>query len=208
MRWKIVSKAAPPGPTRAGTYRDWKQLLAVECHWQCVYCAIPDRRFGGTYNFHVEHFEPRSKAKHRINEWANLYYACAICNVLKGNDWPAVEGPFSYLDPAKVDYEGRFDRAQGGTIAGRDTHSKYHVQKLGLNRSQLVLERRQSALMDRWYRVQDVLSEVMSLIGPPLVPAEEALDVLHEVAAAIHEVELAVRQLNDVPLYEQGDTKR
>ena len=87
MKWRRVDKAGKTLPAHGASYRDWKEDLAAEGFEQCVYCSIPERNFGGKYNFHVEHFEPKSLAPARINEWANLFYSCAICNVFKRGNY-------------------------------------------------------------------------------------------------------------------------
>jgi 5-methylcytosine-specific restriction endonuclease McrA len=87
MNWRRIPKEKTVQPKK-GRYSDWKEILAEEGFNQCVYCAIPDACFGGIRNFHVEHYRPKSKFEKLENDIKNLFYACAICNTFKGDDWP------------------------------------------------------------------------------------------------------------------------
>ena len=146
MLWRKIEKLTANVPSK-GTYVEWKPLLAKEGFHQCVYCAIPEPRFGGLRNFHVEHFRPKSKFPHLENEFSNLFFACAICNSFKGDDWPA--DPCSdhvkptYLCPSDFDLSTliNVDWVKG-TSAGQYPATRYMVERLYLNRPQLILERR------------------------------------------------------------------
>lgn len=146
MRWKRIPKENTTQPD-GGNYREWKELLAEEGFHQCVYCAIHEACFGGIRNFHVEHYRPKSKFMELETDIKNLFYACAICNVFKSNDWP--EDPCedfsnpSYPDPSQVDYNDLFSVNDSmGVVEGKYIASKYIVEKLYLNRPQLIVERR------------------------------------------------------------------
>ncbi len=130
-----------------GCYKDWKEKIAKKCFYQCVYCAIHESSFGGIRNFHIEHYRPKSKFPQLTDNINNLFYACAICNVFKGNDWPNEPCPkhsnFSYPNPSETDYNKLFNVDNNAyEIAGRYQASKYLVERLFLNRPQLILIRR------------------------------------------------------------------
>jgi uncharacterized protein (TIGR02646 family) len=144
MKWHRIDKKNAIFPS-AGTYKDWKQKLSLEGKEKCVYCAIHEGRFGGERNFHVEHFRPKSKFSELENEYSNLFYACGICNSFKGNDWPSepsetFEAP-AYIDPSAVDYNTVF-RVVNNLVQGSLTSPIYMIERLYLNRPQLILERR------------------------------------------------------------------
>lgn len=146
MLWFRIDKASttPPG---SGTYRDWKAILAQEAKNQCVYCAIHEGSFGGERNFHVEHFKPKSRFKALTNSYTNLFYACAICNTFKGDQWPGLPGrSFSgigFIDPSAVSYATVFSPdGVTGELKAQTTAGRYMLEQLYLNRSQLILERR------------------------------------------------------------------
>src|SRR5690349_11271873 len=103
MKWPIltgVTRAQPP----SGRWHDWKEVISEDCDEKCIYCAIHEGRFGGLRNFHVEHYRPKDRFPRLENTITNLYLACAVCNVLKCDDWPQEpRGDHSvpaYPDPA------------------------------------------------------------------------------------------------------------
>ncbi len=154
MEWRRIPKEASNRPT-TGSYRDWKPHLAEEAKHQCVYCAIHDASFGGIRNFHVEHFRPRSKFVDLTDDYANLFFACAICNTFKGNDWPngSKDNDISlagYVNPSRRCY-GDFLSVDRESHMAKSIVSAgiYMIEKLYLNRPQLILERRAAAVRAR-----------------------------------------------------------
>jgi hypothetical protein len=151
MRWPNLVRKARKQPAR-GTWHEWKQKIADDCDGQCVYCAIAEARFGGIRNFHVEHFRPKKKFPKLENRIQNLYLACAICNVLKSDDWPCEPASdhsrAAYPDPVHADFNALFAispqtyAVDSATIAG-----KYVIEKVLLNRAQLIVQRRLDALL-------------------------------------------------------------
>jgi hypothetical protein len=151
VRWPILIGKVRQQPA-TGRWHEWKQQIADDCEGRCVYCAIPEARFGGIRNFHVEHFRPKIKFPALENTIGNLYVACAICNVLKSDDWPcepaANHSRAAYPDPSHTDFNALFvvstktHAVDSATVARR-----YLVQKLVLNRAQLILERRLGAVL-------------------------------------------------------------
>src|SRR5690606_2049579 len=101
-------------PKHGSKYSDWKPELAREGFHQCVYCTISDASFGGIRNFHVEHYKPKGLAQfaHLENDFSNLFYACAICNTFKSDDWTDPVDDYSvgcYPDPSKKSYAELFN---------------------------------------------------------------------------------------------------
>lgn len=147
MDWKLVIKDKKTQPTN-GTYSDWKQQIAEECFFQCVYCAIHESQFGGTVNYHIDHFRPVSKFAALINDICNLFYSCPICNRFKSNDWPAEPelSTVSYPDPSATDYNTLFTIEADYNLVGIHVSSNYLIHRLFLNRAQLIFERREATL--------------------------------------------------------------
>lgn len=153
MKWPLLSGKRRQQPV-TGRWHEWKAKIADECGAQCIYCAIHEARFGGIRNFHVEHFRPKAKFPKLENDIRNLYLACAICNVLKCDDWPAEPKPDhsapGYPDPAACDYnslfsiDGRTHEIGSSVVAGR-----YVIERVMLNRAQLILQRRLAAFLAR-----------------------------------------------------------
>ena len=152
MKWFRIEKEKGEQP-QSGSYKDWKEMLAVEGRHQCVYCAIPEASFGGLRNFHVEHYKPKSKEefKHLENDVKNLFYACPICNTFKGDDWPCEPpddlGVECYASPSVYDYTHLFLDATAAEVVGKNITARYMISQLYLNRPQLVMERRHKQVL-------------------------------------------------------------
>ena len=78
-------------PPRYFDYRRYKPYLRRDFQYQCAYCTIHEAEFGGHYNFQIDHFRPQSLFPELRTEYANLYYACSICNIYKSDTCPTEE---------------------------------------------------------------------------------------------------------------------
>lgn len=162
MTWYLITKDATKQPSE-GIYSDWKQQIAEECFFQCVYCAIHESQFGGTVNYHIDHFRPFSKFNDLKNDITNLFYCCPICNRFKSNDWPGEPdlNSVSYPNPCCTDYNDLFKIDKTYNLKGLYVSANYIIQRLFLNRAQLIFERRENMLRSR---CNVLISEIKSLI--------------------------------------------
>lgn len=211
MRWRIVNKTPGFQPT-VGTYSDWKGILAVEAQNQCVYCSIHENHMGGIRNFHVEHYRPKSKFDNLTNDYSNLFYACPICNVFKSNDWPN-DPPnqdldiIYYPDPSIDDYSLLFDVDFNlGLIKGKNTRAEYIVNKLYLNRPQLITNRRLLVLNDQLSRISPLVSKWFSLLEKSTHPLSKT--ALTELGKwSLDSMNLLLQLHKSIP-YKVGDVKK
>lgn len=171
MKWRRIPKETSTQPA-TGKYSDWKHLLAEEALHQCVYCALHDATFGER-NFHVEHYKPKSiyRFKHLEHIFSNLFYACPVCNVFKGDSWPRApkkdHSVEAYPNPSTCDYSDLFSVSmRTGQITGKFLASRFLITRLHMNREQLVTERRISHNDERmkelqafFHSIQDKLEE-------------------------------------------------
>jgi len=205
VRWPvIVRKGRSQPPT--GRWHEWKEIIAGHCEGQCIYCAIHESRFGGIRNFHVEHFRPKSNEAfaHLEDDINNLYLACAICNVLKSDDWPgepaADHSAPAYPDPFITDYNSLFAisastrEVYSPTVAG-----SYLIERLILNRPQLLLERRFEAMLLFQEEFEDWIESCLDQI----TRAEQ-----EETMATLLEVSRSARKAIKSRPYRDSDTKR
>jgi hypothetical protein len=165
MTWKkpATSRRQP----LSGTYSEWKPQIAVACFNQCVYCAISESSYGGLDNFHVEHYRPKSKFDELELKIENLYLACAICNRFKSDDWPNEpkedHSCVGYPDPALCDYNNLFAiDPDKFTLAGAHVASRYVIERLYLNRPQLIRERR---MINYLYRLDKLCADLTSMVS-------------------------------------------
>ncbi|HEY4543626.1 MAG TPA: hypothetical protein VIG40_03185 [Tissierellaceae bacterium] len=153
------------------TYRRYKKDLAKDFNYRCGYTDCPDFWFGGSRNFHIDHFMPSSKYPDLETEYGNLVYACSYVNILKSDD----DGN-KYLDPCDDNLNEHFFRDISGKIFPRDSSQKaqymYERLKLYLSRYSIIwnLERIRER-MCKLHEVrgkltdQDDLNDVNSLIS-------------------------------------------
>jgi hypothetical protein len=187
-----------------GRWHEWKETIAAHCDSRCVYCAIHEGRFGGIRNFHIEHFRPKVRFPHLENHIANLYLACAICNVLKSDDWPGDPVPdhsvAAYPDPSVTDYNTLFTvspethQVSAATFAG-----KYVIERILLNRAQLILERRLAAFLRSLSEFENWVVQSVDNMNP----AE-----LKELSTILLEIGRAKTSVLQARPYRDADTKR
>ena len=194
MNWFRIEKENAVQPAK-GSYKDWKEMLAEEGGHQCVYCAISENSFGGIRNFHVEHYRPKSikRFEPRKNDIRNLYYACPICNTFKSDDWP--NDPTEdlsqecYAEPSVVNYAHLFLLTTTSEIIGKNVAARYMVEKLYLNRPQLIMERKQQQLLNNLKRtVQRLAGISKELVGSSDAISAEFLIEYIEICPKIMEL--------------------
>jgi hypothetical protein len=178
-----------------------------------VYCGIHESRYGGIDNYHVDHFRPKSlkQFEHLCDVITNLYLACAICNRFKSNDWPNDPVPdhsvASYSDPATCAYHDLFSECdETHRVSGNYPASIYMVERLGLNRSQLLIDRRLDALLARWNQLKEMLEALDSQLDQP------ADSELHRLLVGLlkteREVTAALEQVFTTRPYSPGEQKK
>ncbi|HUU83441.1 MAG TPA: HNH endonuclease [Phycisphaerae bacterium] len=153
-----IVRGSDPGPVTK--YGDYKLHLQELFRFRCAYCISHEAWMGGFDAMEVDHFRPwsRPEFQHRKKDWTNLYYACRRCNLHKSNRWPTEEEEsrgFRFVDPCEDDPDDhlRIARDPGAddlcwlhalTPAGR-----YTIDKIRLNRKQLIDIRRELARQER-----------------------------------------------------------
>lgn len=184
MIWKLIDKSQTVQP-KTGSYSDWKEILATEGHSQCVYCAIKDHRLGGIRHFHVEHYKPKSLFPELKNRVSNLYYACPICNVLKSNDWFDLTDDLNdhqYPNPSIFDYNNLFDIDKNGELKSNNNCGNYIINKLALNRRQLLIDRNFSMLLLGYRTIVDEFRNIRDALIKN--GSKEACDLLSRLVEA------------------------
>jgi hypothetical protein len=117
-----------------------KEMLRQLFHYQCGYCGVREVDVGSELT--IDHFQPRSRGG--SDELRNLVYSCHACNEFKGDFWS--RGSPQILHPLEDDLSQHFLEAAEGTLLPLTASGSLHIERLRLNRPQLVefrLERRQ-----------------------------------------------------------------
>jgi hypothetical protein len=213
MNWKIIVKS-PDTLLLERFYRDCKEDLSKEAEHKCIYCCIHESRFGGIRNFHVEHYKPKSKYALLRDSYSNLFYSCSICNCFKGNDWPndpddIYDKPF-YPDPLKVNYSDYMNiNFETGLVEGLKKTTKYMVEKLYLNRPQLVNERKFFGLMQKMRKNYELLREVeLKISNASSEEKIKVIDTFVEVASALREISELQDKLHSISPYTNAQISR
>jgi hypothetical protein len=164
MNWKKIDNATRV--QNVGEFKSWKQQVSNDCFNQCVYCSIHENPWGGIDHYHIDHFRPQSKFPHLKHIITNLYHSCPVCNRFKSDDWPSepddLEKP-CYPDPSVHNYCDLFHlNTENYNLSGLYVSTKYVVNRLFLNRPQLVYERRESLLK---LKAEALISDVLQTIS-------------------------------------------
>ncbi len=163
MYWKQIDRSKRV--QNSGVYTDWKQQISDDCYNQCVYCSIHEMPWGGIDHYHIDHFRPKKRFVELVNTITNLYHACPICNKFKSNDWknePTDLNVICYPDPSDHNYSDLFTvNTTSYILEGKYIASKYLINRLYLNRPQLVYERREFFLN---LKFKSVIAETEKII--------------------------------------------
>lgn len=189
-------------PRRQKKYQDYKPYLRKDFRYRCAYCLIHEAHYGGLRNFHVDHFRPKSKGRFRrlALTYANLYYACGLCNTFKGDHWPSskqLKSGFRFVDPCQEDpYGTDFEVVEeDGSLRILTDAGRYTVVHLRLDRNQLRRHRRREIEQKQKCQV------ARDLLGTPGLP----LQLVAETQRLVEEIEQS--WLNPVPPYELEDLR-
>lgn len=203
MAWFRVNKDSTVQPT--GAYKQWKDIVRTECRYQCVYCAIGEGSFGGVRNFHLDHYRPKKLFVALENVIYNIFYACAICNSFKGADWPGEPAAdfsnYSYPDPSKVDYSTILVEDSSGRIESPVISGRYIVERLYINRPQMIMLRRRDKVVREINALANELSDAFSA---DRLPAEHSKEAVKTIARALQ----AISRIKDLVPYEIADAAR
>lgn len=196
-------------------YRHYKAYLREDFDYCCVYCTVHENEWGGPRHFHVEHFRPKSRFPDLITGYENLLYACDVCNIFKGDDWPSDE-PFNdgvgYLDPCEHDYDEHFALVDDNQLQGVTPVAVYMIERLHLNRRQLQILRRKRVREIAIYHeylqlIEETLAMIESSLEDEAVPlhAQQSLLMTREVLQAEREARLQAWAKHWQPLYDLED---
>lgn len=203
LKWFRVDKSKTLQPE--GKYSQWKGIVRDECLGQCVYCAINEAGFGGVRNFHIDHYRPKKTFDNLRDAISNLFYACSICNSFKGADWPAE--PISdhsvpaYPNPSEIDYSEIFEASARGVVTSRYAAGRYVIERLYINRPQMIMARRRMQLVGEIERDSKVLLDHLSKGAIPT-------DLMPGVADILNQCIRAVAGLQKISPYEPEDAAR
>lgn len=207
MNWKLVIKDKKKQP-KTGTYSDWKEQIAEECYYQCIYCSINEAQFGGIDHYHIEHYKPKSidRFKKLEDDICNLFYSCPICNRFKSNDWPNDADDLDiacYPDPSSYNYSDLFNvSSENYKVEGVYVSTKYMTERLFLNRPQLIYERREAFLKEREEKTTSRIDNLLDNLD------EEDFNLLKESSKAILELTKTIQKRDKIRPYKLAEIRK
>jgi hypothetical protein len=119
-----------------------RQILRSRYDFRCGYCGIREVDAGAELT--VDHFQPRFQGGSDALD--NLVYCCHACNEFKGDYWQP-DSPRRVLHPLHDDLTGHIAPTDEDTLNSLTPTGEFHIRKLHLNRSELILHRREQRLL-------------------------------------------------------------
>ena len=131
-----------------------RQIVREAYDYRCGYCGVSESDIGG--ELQVDHYQPATK--NGADSLDNLVYACVHCNQFKGNYWADVNDPDSFhiLHPEKDDTVIHIQVTASGRVEGLTPRGWFHINRLQLNRPQLVVWRQN---WQRYRRIERALNQ-------------------------------------------------
>ena len=116
----------------------------------CEYCRLPQASQEAT--FHVDHVLPRAHGG--PTELANLALACVTCSLRKSARTSAVDpktgNTVALFNPRTDDWSDHFTFTVTWKVRGRTQTGRATIEALGMNRSAIVMIRRELVLLKRF----------------------------------------------------------
>lgn len=106
-------------------------------NFACEYCGASEIDSGGLLT--VDHFRPR--AQDGSDDLANLLYCCYRCNLHKGDYWPEQAGDGAIWNPRMEPMQTHLLLLADGNLFPITPVGEFTLQRLQLNRPQLVARR-------------------------------------------------------------------
>jgi len=135
-----------------------RAIVREACGRCCGYCGVSEVWVGG--ELEVDHFRP--VRYNGADAPDNLVYACAVCNRFKSDYWPTDDAPENLwlLHPGQDDLSAHLCETADGRLAGLTPRGWFHIDRLHLNRPQLIalrqLRRTEQSLQREVIQAQDI----------------------------------------------------
>lgn len=209
-----IIRNADPGPFKSwSTYKPHLQRLFRH---RCAYCLSHEKLMSRFDAMEVDHFRPtgRPEFAHLKCAWANLYYCCRRCNHHKSSTWPNAEDlekERRFFDPCEEDPDEHFrltrDESgnENGEIASETPAGQYSIEKIRLNRRQLIAIRLDIAREERADRKRlDLVDGLLSSLGTRARSSSD-IAMLEELRRQASKSLEDIRALRSFPLAEKTE---
>jgi hypothetical protein len=143
----------------------------------CEFCGTSEISIGNLLT--IDHFQPQSKGG--SDDIENLIYACIACNQYKQDYWPASEALPALWNPRQEPATQHLVEQLDGQLTPLTSTGEFTIERLRLNRPQLILARQQryqqaqiSRLLRDYQELTALLAQTNSQITN-LAQAQQAL---------------------------------
>jgi hypothetical protein len=119
-----------------------RETLRQRFEFRCGYCGVGERDVGAELT--VDHFQPRSQGG--LHEPENWVYCCHACNEFKGDFWQP-NSPHRILRPFRDGIAAHIVEQEDGELRALTETGAFHIERLHLNRQQLIAYRRERRLL-------------------------------------------------------------
>jgi hypothetical protein len=156
-----------------------RQSVRALYDFRCGYCGVTETESGS--QLEVEHFRPRSHGGQDVLD--NLVYACSACNRLKGDYWPpSGAGPdLMLLHPQHDPLSSHIGSLPDGRLIGLTKRGWFHIQRLRLNRPQLIELRLQREDVQRLQHVLEHSREAQARLQQYVRELEHEIERLLQI---------------------------
>lgn len=155
--------------------RDERNALRELYPFRCGYCGTTEVDAGSELT--VDHFHPRSRGGAHATE--NWVYACITCNDYKDNYWQP-DSVHRILHPLRDDLGEHLREDDNGRLIGLTDTGRFHIERLQLNRLQLIIQRQHNRHLQILQQRLRQLEEENALLRRHLQAVEEQMHLLME----------------------------
>lgn len=113
------------------------ELIRQRANFACEYCGTSEIDSGGLLT--IDHFRPRTLGGG--DDLDNLLYCCYRCNLYKGDYWPGQPGDAELWNPRIEPMQLHLLLLADGSLYPLTPTGEFTLQRLRLNRPQLVARR-------------------------------------------------------------------
>ncbi|MGD8792899.1 MAG: HNH endonuclease [Anaerolineae bacterium] len=160
-----------------------RQSIRALYGFRCGYCSVTETESGG--QLEIDHFLPRSQGGQDTLD--NLVYACRACNSFKGDYWPppGASPDLILLHPRKDDLSMHIDSLPDGRLIGLTKRGWFHIQRLRLNRAQLIELRLQRVELQRLRDTLEHSQQAQSQLQEHIRELEQEIERLLRIIAEL-----------------------
>ena len=150
---------------------DDRAALRSRFHFRCGYCGVSETDVGAELT--VDHFQPISRGG--TDDLDNWVYCCHACNEFKGDYWKP-DSPDRILHPLRDPLPEHTVERDDGTLCGLTRTGTFHIEKLRLNRPQLIAHRQERRFLGIARQAQARLLDRMAELEAQVQSLSEQLE--------------------------------